>query len=320
MRHFSQEWKTLQYVMHNASNVLLFAHARPDPDTVGANVALKYFLESQGKHVDIGCFDPFPDHLRSLLASVEFLHPDTLDMTKYQAVIACDSVDRGFDRIIHRLPDDTVTALIDHHPDIELSADIVAIDPEYSSSSELVYLLLQSADVTITRPIATALLLGLMFDTGAFQHANVTSQVMRIASELMQHGAPATKIAELIFSKKKVAALKLWGKAFERAHLNPKSGLLTTVITQKDVEECEAVVDDIYQVTTILSAVPEAKYVLVLSERDGSTVRGSLRSLEHHAIDVSAIAKTFGGGGHKLASGFEIPGKIIETALGWQVV
>ncbi len=319
MRHFSSEWKTLHYVMHNASRVLLFAHSRPDPDTVGANVALKYFLESQGKHVDIGCFDPFPENLHSLF-SVEFLHPDTLNMHDYQAVIACDSVDRGFDRIASKLSPDTVTALIDHHPDIDLSADIVAIDPEYSSSSELVYLLLQSADVTITRPTATALLLGLMFDTGAFQHANVTPQVMRIASELMQYGAPATKIAELIFSKKKVAALKLWGKAFERAHLDPISGLLTTVITQKDVEECEAVVDDIYQVTTILSAVPEAKYVLVLSERDGSTVRGSLRSLEHHAIDVSAIAKTFGGGGHRLASGFELPGKIIETTFGWQVV
>jgi hypothetical protein len=70
----------------------------------------------------------------------------------------------------------------------------------------------------------------------------------------------------------------------------------------------------------LLSAVPEAKYVLVLSERDGGIVRGSLRSLEHHAIDVSAIAKTLGGGGHKLASGFEVPGKIIETTSGWQVI
>ena len=319
MRDFSKEWKTLRYVTDNASRVLLFAHSRPDPDTVGANIALKYFLEQTGKKVDIGCFDAFPQNLHSLFEA-EFLHPDLLNLDSYDAIIACDSVDRGFDKVLPRLKSETVTVLIDHHPDISLSGDVVIIDPEYSSSSELVYLFLQSAGVTPTKPIATALLLGLMFDTGAFQHANVTAQVMRIASELMQYGAPANKIAELIFSKKKVAALKLWGKAFERARLHPHSGLLTTIITQQDVDECEAMVDDIYQVTTILSAVPEAKYVLVLSERDGGMVRGSLRSLEHHAVDVSAIAKTLGGGGHKLASGFEVPGKIIETDYGWQVI
>lgn len=318
MRDFRKEWKTLRYVLENTSRVLLFAHSRPDPDTVGANVAFKYFLESQGKHADIACLDVFPDNLRPLF-EIDFRHPDTLDLTSYDAVIACDSVDRGFDTIMDRLAPNAVTVLIDHHPDITLSADIITIDPEYSSSSELVYLFLQSSHEIITKPIATALLLGLMFDTGAFQHANVTAQVMSIASELIRAGAPAAKIAELIFSKKKVAALKLWGKAFERARLHPESGLLTTVITEKDVLECEALIDDIYQVTTILSAVPEAKYVLVLSERDGGVVRGSLRSLEHHGIDVSAIAKTLGGGGHKLASGFEVPGRIIETEYGWQV-
>ena len=319
MHDFSKEWKTLRYVTENASRVLLFAHSRPDLDTVGANIALKYFLDNEGKKVDIGCFDHFPNHLRSLF-DTEFLHPDSLDLSSYDAVIACDSVDRGFDKVSARLKPETVTVLIDHHPDIVLSGDVTIIDSEYSSSSELVYLFFQSTGITPTKPIATALLLGLMFDTGAFQHANVTAQVMRIASELMQYGAPANRIAELIFSKKKVAALKLWGKAFERARLNPQSGLLTTIITRQDVEECEALIDDIYQVTTILSAVPEAKYVLVLSERDEGIVRGSLRSLEHHAIDVSAIAKTLGGGGHRLASGFEVPGKIIETAYGWQVV
>jgi phosphoesterase RecJ-like protein len=319
MRDFQKEWKTLRYVIQNASRILLFAHSRPDPDTVGANVALKYYLEHQGKTVDIGCLDPFPENLHALF-EVEFQHPDSLDLSTYDAVIACDSVDRGFQTIVHRFTPDTVTVLIDHHPDIQLSGDIVAIDSEYSSSSELIYLFLQSNKALITKPIATALLLGLMFDTGAFQHANVTAQVMSIASELMRLGAPAAKIAELIFSKKKVAALHLWGKAFERARLHPESGLLTTVITEQDVTECAAVIDDIYQVTTILSAVPEAKYVLVLSERAGGLVRGSLRSLEHHGIDVSAIAKQLGGGGHKLASGFEVPGRIIETECGWQIV
>ena len=95
--------------------------------------------------------------------------------------------------------------------------------------------------------------------------------------------------------------------------------MLVTAITKKDVEECRASVEDIYQVTSILSAVPDAKFALVLSERAGNIVRASLRSMEQHGVDVSAIAEQFGGGGHKLASGFEIHGKLVETQDGWMV-
>ena len=320
MRYFGKEFRTLEYVIDHGHQFLLVAHKRPDPDTVGANLALKWYLESVGKTVDIVCFDPFPELLRSLFGDVIFYHPDQVDWTMYSTVIATDSVDRGFHLLADRIAEDQVIVLIDHHPDITLSGDIDMIDPQYSSSSELIYLFLNHIKAKITRPIATALLTGILFDTGNFQHSSVSPQVMDIASQLMKLGAPLAKISNTLFTNKQISAMKLWGKAFEKARFIPENGLLVTAVTQYDIAECEATPDDIYQVASILSTVPEAKFALVLSERDQDTVRGSLRASEHYGIDVSAIAHQFGGGGHKLASGFEVKGKIKETPRGWSIV
>lgn len=318
MQTFDSEFHTLEYIIAKANRVLLFAHNRPDPDAVGANLALAEYIKNCGKHVDIGCFDAFPDTLKPFLEST-FLHPEQIDVTSYDAVIACDSVDRGFDKVIHTLSEKQVVVLIDHHPDIRISGDVNIIDPDYSSSSELLYLFFTAIEAKITKPMATMLLTGILFDTGGLQHSNVSPRVMEIASDLVKKGAPLEKITQIIFTKKNIGALKLWGKAFEKARLNKVNGMLVTAITQKDVEECQASVEDIYQVSSILSAVPDAKFALVLSERDNNIVRASLRSMEQNNVDVSAIAHEFGGGGHKLSSGFEIHGKLLETENGWVI-
>ncbi|OGI18194.1 MAG: hypothetical protein A3J06_04030 [Candidatus Moranbacteria bacterium RIFCSPLOWO2_02_FULL_48_19] len=318
MQNFDSEFHTLEYIILKSKRVLLFAHSRPDPDTVGANLALTEYVKNCGKHVDIACFDAFPDTLKSLREEI-FFHPDQLDLGSYDAVIACDSVDRGFDKIVEALAPEQVVVLIDHHPNINITGDVMMIDAEYSSSSELVYLFFSAIHTKVTKSMATMLLMGILFDTGSFQHGGVSPQVMEIAADLVRKGAPLAKITKVIFTNKNIAALKLWGRAFEKAHFNQKNGMLVTAITKKDVEECRASVEDIYQVTSILSAVPDAKFALVLSERAGNIVRASLRSMEQHGVDVSAIAEQFGGGGHKLASGFEIHGKLVETQDGWMV-
>jgi phosphoesterase RecJ-like protein len=318
MKRFDPEFRSLAYIIAKAERILLFAHSRPDPDTVGANLALEEYLRSLGKHVDIACFNPFPDNLKGLAEQV-FFHPDQLDLKSYDAVIGSDSVDRGLDTIIDQFQEHQVIVLIDHHPDITLTGDVVIIDPEYSSTSELLYLFFTATGVPLTKSMATMLLMGILFDTGGFQHGGVSPQVMEIASELMKKGAPLSKISQTIFTNKNIGAMKLWGKAFEKAKFNTETGMLVTAVTQKDIEDCFACAEDIYQVASILSTVPDAKFAMVLSERDACVVRASLRSMEHHGVDVSLIAHQFGGGGHKLASGFEVPGKIVETENGFAI-
>lgn len=334
MKNFKQEFHTLNYVIREADNILLFAHSRPDGDTVGSNLALKEYIKSLGKTVDVACFDPFPEYLRPL-SEEHFIHPDNLDTKKYNLIIACDSVERGFQKIYPVKSsrsedgeavfngvgnDNQVVALLDHHPDITIQADINVIDPSYSSVCEIVFDFFTFNKIEITRPMANFILLGILGDTGSFQHSNTTPKVMEIASELMKHGASPSKIIDTAYANKDICTLKLWGKAFEKARIVPESGMIISVLTKDDLEECKAGTEDIAQVAGILNTVPGTKFSLILSERGDGLVKGSLRSEEYKGVDVSAIAARFGGGGHKLASGFEIKGKIKETEDGWEIV
>lgn len=320
MQSFVKEFKSLAYVFSRAEHVLLFAHSRPDPDTVGANMALySYLTENLKKKVDIACWNEYPESLQEILPGT-FLHPDTLDYSSYDVVVAADSVDRGFHLIRERFDENQVVILLDHHPDIDLQGDIVLIDPTYSSTCEIVYLFLEHQKVNLTRKLATPLLTGILFDTGGFQHASVSPQIMHIASELMRAGAPLGKISKILFTQKNLPAMRLWGRAFDKVKYVEKEKMLVTAITQTDIAECGALADDIYELASVLCTVPNIRYALVLSEREPGLIRANLRSMKHAGVDVSALAHQFGGGGHTLASGFELPGTLVETTDSYAIV
>lgn len=320
MKSFQKEFKTLAYVFSKAERILLFAHNRPDPDTVGANMALFFYLtDILGKQVDIACWNEYPEALQEILPGT-FHHPDHLDLTSYDVVVAADSVDRGFHLLRDRFHEDQVIVLLDHHPDITLSGDIVLIDAKYSSTCEIVYLFLEDQKVNISLKIASALLTGILFDTGGFQHASVSPQIMHIASELMRAGAPLGKISKTLFAQKNLPAMRLWGRAFDKVKYIQKEQMLVTAITQTDIKECEARADDIYELASILCTVPNIRYAMVLSEREPGLVRANVRAMKDAGFDVSALAHQFGGGGHTLASGFELPGKIVETTDSYVIV
>lgn len=319
MPNFSQEFHTLNYTINESQDILLFAHSRPDGDTVGSVLALREYIKSLGKNVTVACFDPLPSFLNFLSENV-FEFPERLELEKFKLVIACDSVERGFQKIVEKLNKNQVIALLDHHPNLTLPGDISIIDPNFSSVCEIIYDFFTVNKIELTRKIATFLMLGILADTGTFQHNNTTSRIMEIASDLMKKGAPLKRIVENALVNKDISTLKLWSKAFERAKINPTSGMIVSVLTQKDLEECQASSEGIAQVAGILNTVPGTKFSLILSERGDGIVKGSLRSEEYKGIDVSQLAAQFGGGGHKLASGFEVKGKIIEIEEGWQII
>ncbi|GBE16597.1 bifunctional oligoribonuclease and PAP phosphatase NrnA [bacterium BMS3Abin15] len=320
MKDFSSEFNTLNYVIKKSSKILLFVHRHPDGDTIGSALAFKEYLENYlGKEVDITCFDPIPDYFKNL-TNTTFEFPDRLNLQSYDSIIACDSVERGFDEIVSQLLDSQAVILIDHHPDITLSGDINIIDFFYSSVCEIIYDFFEFSKVKINSSIATSLMIGILGDTGNFQHSNTTPRVMEVASDLMKKGASFSKIIESVFANKKISTLKLWGIAFEKAKINPDNRMITTMLTLDDLKDCDASTDDIAQVASILNTVPGTKFSLVLSERENGKIKGSLRSEEYKGTDVSAIAQKLGGGGHKLASGFEVRGKIVETESGWEII
>lgn len=319
MRQFQVEFRTLRYVVRRAQTFLLIAHAHPDGDTIGATVALGEYLRTEGKHVSIACPNQIPERIGSFLGE-DFLSLKDVKIDDFEVLIGCDSVDRGFGDVWSHAKDGQVTVAFDHHPDTLVEADITIIDDKKSSTCELIYEFLEEADAGITPHMATALLIGLVFDTGNFQHSSTTPRVMEIASMLMKRGGSLQKAVDIVFANKKVSALKLWGRAFLKAKIYEESGMIVSALTQEDLEACSAKPEDVYQVVSVLNTVPGTRFSLVIFQRDESTIKGHLRSEEYKGVDVLQIAGRFGGGGHRLASGFEIPGRIVETDFGWKIV
>lgn len=320
MQDFTSQFRNLRYVIRNANRILLFAHTRPDADTVGANIALWTYIRSLGKEADIACHDPFPAFGHKLFPKAEFIHPDQTEYASYDAVIASDSVNRGFDQARDRFGSGTVTVLIDHHPIEDPKGDIVIIDPSVSSAAEIVYAFLKSEGDKITKDTATALLLGILGDTGNLQHSSTSTETFAAAADLIQSGARLSKITASVFSDNKIVTLQLWGKALSKARINPTNGMIYAAITESDIRELgDPSTEDLYIASELLNHVPDAKFSLLFYQIDGNLVRGSLRTEPHKGVDVSSIAKSLGGGGHKYASGFEIPGRIFESERGWEI-
>ncbi len=320
MQDFSSEFRNLSYVIRNAERILLFAHTRPDPDTIGANIALREYIRSIGKSADIACFDRLPSFAAGLFPGIVFRNPDDIDPSRYDAIIASDSVDRGFHLIREKIPEETVIALIDHHPNIQVQGDIRVIDTGFSSSAEIVFSFFQSQGIELTPKTATPLLMGILEDTGNLQHSCTTPATFAAVSTLIQKGGQLQKITEGIFSNNEMSTLKLWGKALARARINQSNKMIYSAITGEDIRELgNPSTENLRIASTMLNAVPDTKFSLLLYQIKPDTVRGSFRSEPHKEVDVSAIAKTLGGGGHALAGGFEIKGRIVEMADGWEI-
>ncbi|HBI17518.1 MAG TPA: hypothetical protein DDY52_05250 [Candidatus Moranbacteria bacterium] len=316
---FKKEFNTLKYIIEKSDKILLFAHSRPDSDTIGSNLALYYYLKEIGKDVEVACFDQMPEYIKIFIYH-DLQHPDKINLEGFDSVIALDSVERGFEKIRDRFSENQVIVLIDHHPDVKSEGDLNIVDASYSSVSEIVFDFFEFHNLKINSKIATLLLMGILGDTGNLQHSNTTPKVMHTVAKLLNRGASVAKISKMIFSSNRFSTLKLWGRALEKAKINPENKMISTVITKKDLEECQATYEDIAEIASILNTVPDTNFSLVLSERDGGIIKGSLRSEKYKGMDVSEVAHKFGGGGHKLASGFEIKGKIVEDKEGWKIV
>lgn len=319
---FQREFKTLSYSIKHARKILLFAHTRPDPDACCSVVGLKkYINENYGTDVVIGCYDKQPRFLDGILGDNKFIHPDDLKYTEFDLAIGCDSVERGFKSIIDRLNEDCVVAVVDHHHDITMEVDINIIDSDFSSASEILYHFAKFERLILSKFVAISYMTGIIGDTGIFQHSNTSARTLATASDLVKHGASVSKIVNLAFSNQKIKTLNVLGYALENAKFFKKDGLIVTAITSEDLQGKNLTGEEIKEVANILSTVPHVKVSLFLFQIEKNRIRGNIRAPSNTNVDVSKIARIFGGGGHKLASGFEIDGKIVSlNGGGWKVI
>ena len=178
--------------------------------------------------------------------------------------------------------------------------------------------LLRGLKVEIDADIATCLLTTIMTDTGGFMHSNTTPEVLVLSAELMDLGANKEQITEEIFANKRLAALKLLGRALNEATIEHDGRYLWSYVDDKMLEECDADGEDTEEIVNHLRSVEGVEVSALFKAFDGD-IRVSLRSSGR--VNVQAAAARLGGGGHFRASGLTYVGpltgavKAVEEAL-----
>ena len=195
---------------------------------------------------------------------------------------------------------------IDHHHKNNLHkiAKLNIVDATASATAEIIFEILIELGAKIDSKIATYILAGIYYDTGGFQHSNVTERTLSIVSECIRYGGRISLVSKNISSSKRTPGLKLWGIALKRMVLK-KNGIVLTYLSNKDLNEVGAEVDDASGIVNLINSVPGSRVAVLLIETPDGKIKASLRT-EDNQVDVSRLARLFGGGGHRKAAGFTI--------------
>jgi len=147
-------------------------------------------------------------------------------------------------------------------------------------------------------------------------HSNTNPITLRMGAKLLQKGANLRLIHKYIFKTTQISTLRLWGRVLQNVYKN-EEGITVSVVTENDFKETGADFSELSGVIDYVNSVPNSNFSIILTERDGK-VKGSLRTLNNN-IDVCEIAGRFGGGGHKKAAGFTVPGRL-QKEVKWTIV
>jgi len=304
-----------------AKNVLLVCHEKPDGDTIGATCALMNFLAEKNIGYKAFCLDSVP-MIYNYIPKTERIENEisTEEMAVFDLIFAIDCGEAKRTGIADLLAQRTCKLInIDHHDTNDCFGDINLVRKHASSTSEIVYDLLQQK-FFINKNIATSLLTGMLDDTEIFSNPATNHSVIRASAELLLKGANTQKIIRNIFHSRTIDSLKFWGEILSRLHHNQDHNIISTYMTLDDTRKFNLNEEDAASgISNYIKGLSEADVILVLREQEGGYVKGSLRTIKE-GIDVAKIAALFGGGGHKKAAGFKVKGKIKVEDDGWRIV
>lgn len=323
MKSLSGEFQRAASRIADARRILLATHEDPDGDGLSAMLAFGWWLSEINKDAVVYAKGELPVYLR-FLPGLEMVKTEVPDGA-FDLLIGFDYADfrrLGLDRWLQTQPG-LFTITFDHHPGGRQKGDVQIIDPHAASTTVVVYRFFEHVGAAITPAIAACILAGIVVDTGGFAHANANAEAFAIAGEMMLKGANLTKIVQETFRKKDPRAFRLWGEALLRIKVDPVSHAALSWVSSGDLKKYNAKREAMVEFSSVLNTTAGSRCAAFLSQDadDAAHIRGSLRSEEYKDADVSKLAAAFGGGGHKLASGFkikgewkEVIGKLVEEA------
>ncbi len=279
--------------------IAIVGHINPDGDAIGACLALALSLSKLNKK-PVVFLEPFGEQY-DFLPGHSYIQQDFYE-SEISCWIALDSGDEG--RVgeafvdYHKAP---CTINIDHHKSNTLYGMYNHVDEKASSTSEIIYNLMEELDIELDQDIAICLYTGIIYDTGGFKHSSTGAAAHNAAARLISYGFNFSDIHHELFSARTYTNVRFLGKAIENIEFYHNGQVAFTSI---DLEEINRLGGDYKELEGIISFVKDISGVSVaifLYEKEKQDIKASFRS--DGAIDVCKLAAAFGGGGHKKASG-----------------
>lgn len=297
----------LTNALKNARTVAIGGHVRPDGDCVGSCMGLYQYVKEFDKDITVDVYlEEIPDSFHFIEATKDIKH-EVEDGAKYDLFIALDCGDLsrlGFSGQLFQTAAHTLC--IDHHISNLSFAEENYILPDASSTSELVYQLMEKE--LITKEIAECIYLGIVHDTGVFQYSCTSPSTMEVAADLMRRGINGSEIIDKTFYQKTYAQNQILGRALLESFLIMDKKCIVSYISKREMDFHGVGPKDLEGIVSQLRVTEGVEVAILLYELDTQEYKVSLRATGD--VDVSIVAQYFGGGGHKKAAGVTMKGTV----------
>jgi len=310
-------WAEIAKRIRAGKRFIVTTHIHPEGDAIGSEVALATFLEDQGKHVTIVNSSSTPQNNRFMDPSHKIkvypkdYRPEMLSEADQVIIVDVNNwshVGPFGDEIRES---STPRMCIDHHQGVDADfADVVVSDTSAAAAGVLVYELIRDMGGDITPRIAEAVYAAIITDTGTFRFSNTDARVFRIAMDLTRDGINPFTLHRQVFSKT-AAAVKLLGAVMSTLEYTSDGKLAWIHATRQMFDSASADYEDSDGILDIVRSTKSVEFCLFFKELPDGRVKVSLRS--NGTVDVYEIAKHYGGGGHRMASGMSVNGPMANA-------
>lgn len=297
--------------LKTSRSVAILSHIHPEGDTIGSALGCHLVLKALGKEVATFNPDPIPKNLCSLPGAAEVIQADRLPCP-FDCYLAVDATDPGrLGGLLKTVAPESLVINIDHHASNTRFGTYNWVDPEAAATGEMIYRLVTEMGVPLSREVATNLYVAILTDTGSFHYANTTPQALHAAAALIEAGVVPQRVSEFLFDQREVAELLLLGTLLTQMQVSPDGAVAWMEVTQQMLEQRGLGKDALEGLINYPRSIKGVAVALLFKDEGQGVVRVSLRSKGN--VNVAAVAKVFGGGGHKNAAGCTVGGLLPEV-------
>ncbi|NQT28961.1 MAG: bifunctional oligoribonuclease/PAP phosphatase NrnA [Candidatus Saganbacteria bacterium] len=301
-----QDLSAIKKAVKRARTALIVSHIDPDGDSIGSMIALFIILSRLGLKVSLYSQDGVP-RIYNFLPDVSEVKNKVPPREHFDLLFAVDSSDikRLGDKIVIKQIAKTIIN-IDHHLDNTNYGDINYVQ-RCSSTAEIIYKLAKFLKVPIDRSIAQNLYVALITDTGNYRYENTSAETFSMAAELLRAGVDTHDITTRIYDTKSITSIRIQAAALGDLETTSDRKCAFATVTLDMMERFHAKGEDLVGLVDQIRSIDGVE-VAILFRQEGDKVKVNFRSKDR--INVSEIAKGFGGGGHVRAAGAIIAGDL----------